>query len=91
MPNPQTVEQIKLGYGDRLVSREVEEDPSIQQFAILTLTTRDGQTDFELSPDSLDTLREQVDRVTEALASLRRREARRLSRSRSGWRQGQSY
>lgn len=86
MRDPQTVEQVKLGYGDRLTP-----DGEIEQFAILQLYTRDGEVDYELAPDTLATLKEQVDRVQEALASLRRREARRDSRSNSGWRADQSH
>lgn len=87
MPEPKNADQIRLGYGDRL-----NEDGGIEQFAILSIFPADGQqADYELAPETLADLQRQVDRVSEALASLRRREARRLSRSRGGWRQGQSH
>lgn len=83
MSDLRPVVSTQLGYGDRITP-----DGVIQQFAILELHTEDGKTDYELSPDALATLSEQVTNVQTALESLRRREARRESRSRSGWRHG---
>jgi hypothetical protein len=80
------VEETRVGFGDRILP-----SGEIEQFAVVTFETREQQIAFELSPGMLAMLAQQVERGEQALRQLRRREARRASRSKSGWRAHSRY